>query len=125
RERDVPPHREAVRRAPNPTYHVASEVHGLAAVDSHIVLAADDERAQAQLGRALELRPLSLRDAEAETGLERRVGARQVGAEVAVALLDPERVERRVADRLGRCSVERVPDLHRPGAPHVELEAEL
>ena len=98
-----------------------------------VVLIADEQRAQPRLGlgcveerfAAVEV-SLVDRDAEAETRLVGRVGGREVGSEVAVALLDPQRVERRVAHRSrGTRSDEAVPDLDRPLAWHVQLEAEL
>ena len=91
-------------------------MHGLASVDRQVVLAADEQRAQSRRRVAVELRVLALRDGEAETAVERRVRGRQVGAEVAVALLDAERVERLVADGLRRAGgEERIPDRDRAG----------
>ena len=69
------------------------------------------------------------RDREAETGLERRVVRRDVGAPRAVALLEPERVDRPVPaghEAVGSAGLEhRVPESDGELGRGVELPAEL
>src|SRR5205085_8863526 len=101
RERDVAAHREAVGGTAHAADEAAVAVHGLASVDGPVLLAADEQRPQPRRRLPVELGPLVLRDREADPGVERRVGGGEVAAEVAVALLDPQRVEGLVADRLG------------------------
>ena len=86
---------------------LAIEPDGLPAVDRLVVRAADDEGSElpvrsARLGRhqrvASDERAFAEPHEHAQTGLERRVLHRQVGAVVAVALLHAQRVERAIAD---------------------------
>ena len=106
----------------------------LAAVDRRVVVAPDEERPQppgrllaVERGTAVEV--LLPGDAEIEAGFERVVARREVGAEVAVALLEAKRVEDAIAARrdpvLLAGSHQAVPHLHGLLARDVELEAEL
>ena len=73
--------------------------------------------------------PASEPDERAEPGLERGVEHRQVGAEVAVALLHAQGVERAIAERfepeLGAGGPQPIPDGDRPFDRRRQLPAEL
>ena len=99
----------AVGDAAEPADDLAIEADGLAAVDGLVVGAADDEGPEASIRSggvrrdervAPDERALLEPDEGAETGLERGVEHRQVGAVVAVALLHAQGVEGSVADGL-------------------------
>ena len=138
---DRPLHGVPVGGAAQPPDDDAIEPDRLAAVDRDPVRIADEHRPQSArraVGPALppgedriatDERALVRADERAEAGLVGRVEHRQVGPEVAISLLEPERVEGPVAERLQACVMtgrrEPIPHGRRPGRSDIELPTEL
>jgi hypothetical protein len=117
---------------------VPVEAHRLTAVEREVRGVVADEQRAHPVARTLRAGPgerrgaderLVLGDAEPHAAFVWRVRGREVAAEVAIALLDPQRLEHPVATgadvvRLAR-GPDPIPHLHGPLGRHVELEPEL
>jgi hypothetical protein len=96
---EIAANRESVRAAAQPPDHRAVSIHGLASVDRDVVFGADQQGAQpprdarlsscAERGAPVE-GGLVEAHTEAEARLQRVVEEREIGAAVAIALLDSQ-----------------------------------